>query len=49
VATPWSLLDSCEDVNEMWECWKQLYFHVLDLHAPKKSVNISYHVANFSG
>lgn len=33
VAAPWSLLDSCEDVNEMWECWKHLFFHVLDSHA----------------
>lgn len=35
---PWSLVDSCEDVDDMWECWKQLFFHVLDSHAPKKSV-----------
>ena len=40
---PWSLLNSCEDVNEMWECWKQLFFHVLDSHAPKKSVRVREH------
>ena len=40
---PWSLADSCEDVDDMWECWKQFFFHVLDSHAPKKSVRVRGH------
>ena len=36
--TPWHIMDIYSSVDDMWDCWKKLFFSVLDRHAPLRSV-----------
>ena len=34
---PWSLVESFDDINEMWQTWHHLFMKVVNTHAPQKS------------
>jgi len=37
-ATPWQVMDTFDDVDDMWHYFKASLFNVLDEYAPLKSV-----------
>lgn len=31
---PWSVLDTFDDINDRWNCWKSLFLNAIAAHAP---------------
>lgn len=37
---PWSVMETLDDVDDLWEFWKKLFTKVLDSHVPLKRFRI---------
>ena len=37
---PWSVMDTLESIDDMWDYWKSLFLSVLDQHAPRRKVRM---------
>jgi hypothetical protein len=40
MGVPWSVLETFEDVDDRWECWKKLFLEVLNSHIPLRKLRV---------